>query len=137
MPTAAILGNIASTISRTATTGVGKNFISRRVMPGIRFSRHATHESACTFATTAIFRKAHAFWGSTGRRLSTIRRRRSPGFLNICGSLSSPRTKIAPQASRDKDALLGAELNLEDNQQVRDTWQFYRDRQLEYYGDIP
>ena len=40
------------------------------------------------------------------------------------------------QASRDKDELLVAELNLDEIQQVRDTVQFYRDRRHESYGEI-
>src|SRR4029077_6822189 len=47
-----------------------------------------------------------------------------------------PRGKIVAQASRDKDELLVAELNLDEIQKVRDTWQFYRDRRPESYGEI-
>src|SRR5260370_10818872 len=48
----------------------------------------------------------------------------------------NPRGKIVAQASRDKDELLVADLNLDEIQQVRDTWQFYRDRRPESYGEI-
>src|SRR5579859_1552370 len=48
----------------------------------------------------------------------------------------NPRGKIVAQASRDKDELLVAELDLEEIQKVRDTWQFYRDRRPESYGEI-
>src|SRR5690242_14549610 len=48
----------------------------------------------------------------------------------------NPRGKIIAQASRDKDELLVADLNLDEIQQVRDTWQFYRDRRPETYGEI-
>src|SRR5207237_8788338 len=47
-----------------------------------------------------------------------------------------PRGKIVKQANRDKDQLLVAELNLDEIQKVRDTWQFYRDRRPESYGEI-
>ncbi|HEX7695979.1 MAG TPA: nitrilase-related carbon-nitrogen hydrolase, partial [Candidatus Acidoferrum sp.] len=47
-----------------------------------------------------------------------------------------PRGKIVKQASRDKDELLVAELNLDEIQKVRDTWQFYRDRRPESYREI-
>ncbi len=47
-----------------------------------------------------------------------------------------PRGKIVKQASRDKDELLVADLNLDEIQKVRDTWQFYRDRRPESYGEI-
>src|SRR3979411_566453 len=48
----------------------------------------------------------------------------------------NPRGKIVAQASRDKDELLVADLNLEEIQEVRTTWQFYRDRRPESYGEI-
>jgi len=46
---------------------------------------------------------------------------------------ANPRGKIIAQASRDKDEVLVADLDLEMIQQVRDTWQFYRDRRPETY----
>src|SRR5262244_3801292 len=48
----------------------------------------------------------------------------------------NPRGKIVAQCSRDKDELLVAELNLDEIQQVRDVWQFFRDRRPESYGEI-
>ena len=48
----------------------------------------------------------------------------------------NPRGKIVAQASRDRDELLVADLNLDEIQQVRATWQFYRDRRPESYGEI-
>jgi beta-ureidopropionase len=45
----------------------------------------------------------------------------------------NPRGKIFAQASRDKDEVLVADLDLEMIQQVRSTWQFYRDRRPETY----
>jgi len=48
----------------------------------------------------------------------------------------NPRGKIIAQASRDKDELLVTDLNLDEIQQVRDVWQFYRDRRPETYGEI-
>ena len=48
----------------------------------------------------------------------------------------NPRGKIIAQASRDKDELLVADLNLDEMQEVRDTWQFFRDRRPETYGEI-
>jgi beta-ureidopropionase len=46
---------------------------------------------------------------------------------------ANPRGKIFAQASRDKDEVLVADLDLDMIQQVRDTWQFYRDRRPETY----
>ena len=48
----------------------------------------------------------------------------------------SPRGKIIAQASRDKDELVVANLDLDEIQQARTTWQFYRDRRPETYGEI-
>jgi beta-ureidopropionase len=48
----------------------------------------------------------------------------------------SPRGKIVAQASKDKDEMLIADLNLDEIKEVRDLWQFYRDRRPETYGDL-
>jgi len=48
----------------------------------------------------------------------------------------SPRGKIIVQASRDKDELVVADLNLDEIQEVRDVWQFYRDRRPETYETL-
>jgi len=48
----------------------------------------------------------------------------------------NPRGKIVAQASRDKDELLVADLDFEEIQKVRDTWQFFRDRRPESYSEI-
>lgn len=48
----------------------------------------------------------------------------------------NPRGEIIAQASRDKDELLVADLNLEQIQEVRNTWQFYRDRRPETYQEL-
>ena len=47
-----------------------------------------------------------------------------------------PKGKILAQASKDKDELLMADLNFDDIREIRDTWQFYRDRRPETYGDL-
>jgi beta-ureidopropionase len=48
----------------------------------------------------------------------------------------SPRGKILAQASRDKDELVVTDLNLEEIKEVRNVWQFYRDRRPEAYNKI-
>jgi N-carbamoylputrescine amidase len=48
----------------------------------------------------------------------------------------TPRGKIIAEAPRDKDFLVVAELNLDEIQEVRDVWQFFRDRRPEEYGAI-
>src|SRR5438067_352533 len=47
-----------------------------------------------------------------------------------------PRGRLVAEASRDKDELVVADLNLDLIKEVRDTWQFYRDRRPETYGGI-
>ena len=47
-----------------------------------------------------------------------------------------PRGRFVAEASRDKTELVVADLNLDLIREVRDTWQFYRDRRPETYGAI-
>ncbi|MEX0602177.1 MAG: nitrilase-related carbon-nitrogen hydrolase [Bacteroidota bacterium] len=48
----------------------------------------------------------------------------------------TPRGKIIAQASRDKDELVVADLDLNLIQEVRSVWQFYRDRRPESYKEL-
>lgn len=48
----------------------------------------------------------------------------------------NPLGKIITQASRNKDELLVADLDLDMIQQVRSTWQFFRDRRPESYAEL-
>jgi N-carbamoylputrescine amidase len=47
-----------------------------------------------------------------------------------------PRGQIIAEASRDQNELLVAEFDLERIDDIRSTWQFYRDRRPESYGDL-
>ena len=47
-----------------------------------------------------------------------------------------PRGQIYAEASRDCDEVLVADMNLDSIREVRATWQFYRDRRPETYGQI-
>lgn len=47
-----------------------------------------------------------------------------------------PRGDIIKQASRDKEELLVADIDLDLIEQVRNTWQFYRDRRPETYEEL-
>src|ERR1051326_9121940 len=47
-----------------------------------------------------------------------------------------PRGRFVAEASRDRDELVVADLNLDLIKEVRDTWQFYRDRRPKTYGAI-
>jgi beta-ureidopropionase len=48
----------------------------------------------------------------------------------------NPRGKLIAQASRDRDELVVADLNLDEIREVRNTWQFYRDRRPETYLEL-
>ena len=47
-----------------------------------------------------------------------------------------PRGRIFAQASRDKDEVLTADLDLDQIGEVRKTWQFFRDRRPDLYGAL-
>ncbi|MCL4742077.1 MAG: acyltransferase [Phycisphaerales bacterium] len=47
-----------------------------------------------------------------------------------------PRGKIVAQASRDKDEIVVADLDLDMIEEVRATWQWFRDRRPETYGGV-
>ncbi|HNY11444.1 MAG TPA: nitrilase-related carbon-nitrogen hydrolase [Candidatus Wallbacteria bacterium] len=48
----------------------------------------------------------------------------------------NPRGEIIAQAGEDKDELLTSDINLDQIREIRDLWQFYRDRRPETYGDL-
>ena len=48
----------------------------------------------------------------------------------------NPRGKIIAQASRDKDEVVVADLDLDMIAEVRKTWQFFRDRRPDSYGPL-
>ena len=47
-----------------------------------------------------------------------------------------PRGQMLAVGSRDKDELIVADLDLDMIKEVRNTWQFFRDRRPETYGPI-
>src|SRR5215204_295989 len=48
----------------------------------------------------------------------------------------TPRGKIIAEGSRDREALVVADLDLDKIREVRNTWQFYRDRRPDTYGSL-
>nr|MBA3320071.1 acyltransferase [Pyrinomonadaceae bacterium] len=48
----------------------------------------------------------------------------------------NPRGQIIAEAPRDKDALVVADLDLDMIREVRNTWQFFRDRRPESYDQL-
>ena len=47
-----------------------------------------------------------------------------------------PRGQIIAEGSRDKDELIVADLDMDKIREVRNTWQFFRDRRPDAYGEI-
>lgn len=50
--------------------------------------------------------------------------------------VASPKGQILAQASRDKDELLTVDIDLDEVKEVRDLWQFFRDRRPETYSQL-
>ena len=48
----------------------------------------------------------------------------------------SPKGKIIAQAGEYKDEIVVADLDLDEIEEIRQAWQFYRDRRPETYGDL-
>ena len=48
----------------------------------------------------------------------------------------NPRGEIVAEASREADEVLTADLDLDQIKEVRQTWQFFRDRRPDSYGDL-
>jgi len=48
----------------------------------------------------------------------------------------NPRGQIIVEASEDKDEVVVADLDLDAIDEVRQTWQFYRDRRPDAYQDL-
>ena len=48
----------------------------------------------------------------------------------------NPAGRIVAQASRDHDEVVAADLDLDEIAEVRATWQFYRDRRPDTYGEL-
>lgn len=49
---------------------------------------------------------------------------------------ADPRGQIVAEGSRDQDELVTADLDLDQIREVRNVWQFYRDRRPDSYGDL-
>ena len=47
-----------------------------------------------------------------------------------------PRGQFIVEAPRDQDALIVADLDLDKIREVRNTWQFFRDRRPDTYGAL-
>ena len=56
--------------------------------------------------------------------------------LNVLVGSCNPRGQIVAQASRDKDEIVVADIDLDMIREVRNVWQFYRDRRPDSYGPL-
>jgi N-carbamoylputrescine amidase len=78
---------------------------------------------------------ANGYWVGT---INRVGKETEFGPNDYYGSsyFSDPRGKIVAQASDKDEQLLVADLDLDLVREVRNTWQFYRDRRPDMYGDM-
>ncbi|MEW6730789.1 MAG: nitrilase-related carbon-nitrogen hydrolase [Acidobacteriota bacterium] len=142
-------GNLGYPVFETAFAKVGVYICYDRHFPeGARaLGLHGAEIVFIPSATTAghseylweLEQTAHAV--ANGYFVGTINRVGHEGPWNIGefygkSYFCNPRGKIIAQASRDRDELVVADLDLSMIQEVRTQWQFYRDRRPELYEDI-
>ena len=78
---------------------------------------------------------ANGFWIAASNRVGVeapLNNSKFYGSSYFC----SPRGKIIAQASDSEDEVLVADLDLDQIREVRNTWQFFRDRRPETYGEL-
>jgi beta-ureidopropionase len=78
---------------------------------------------------------ANGFWIAASNRVGVeapLNNNKFYGSSYFC----SPRGKIIAQASDSDDEVLVADLDLDEIREVRNTWQFFRDRRPETYGEL-
>jgi beta-ureidopropionase len=78
---------------------------------------------------------ANGFWIAASNRVGVeapLNQHKFYGSSYFC----SPRGKIVAQASDSEDEVLVADLDLDEIREVRNTWQFFRDRRPETYGEL-
>ncbi len=78
---------------------------------------------------------ANGYWVGT---INRVGQEKEFGPNEYYGSsyFADPRGKIIAQASEKDEQLLVADLDLDLVREVRNTWQFYRDRRPDMYGDM-
>ena len=78
---------------------------------------------------------ANGFWIAASNRVGVeapLNNSKFYGSSYFC----NPRGKIIAQASDSEDEVLVADLDLDEIREVRNTWQFFRDRRPETYGEL-
>ena len=58
------------------------------------------------------------------------------GIIVTVVSVGPGRVKIGIEAPRDQDAVVVADLNFDQIDEVRSVWQFFRDRRPDQYGPL-
>jgi N-carbamoylputrescine amidase len=78
---------------------------------------------------------ANGYWVGT---INRVGQEKEFGPNDYYGSsyFADPRGKIVAQASEKDEQLLVADLDMDLVREVRNTWQFYRDRRPDMYGDM-
>jgi len=78
---------------------------------------------------------ANGFWIAASNRVG-IEGPLNPHNFYGSSYFCNPRGKIIAQASDSEDEVLVADLDLDEIREVRNTWQFFRDRRPETYGEL-
>ena len=78
---------------------------------------------------------ANGFWMAASNRVG-VEAPLNPAKFYGSSYFCSPRGKIIAQASDSEDEVLVADLDLDQIREVRNTWQFFRDRRPETYGEL-
>jgi beta-ureidopropionase len=78
---------------------------------------------------------ANGFWIAASNRVG-VEAPLNPHKFYGSSYFCSPRGKIVAQASDSQDEVLVADIDLDEIREVRDTWQFFRDRRPETYGEM-
>ena len=78
---------------------------------------------------------ANGFWIAASNRVG-VEAPLNNGKFYGSSYFCNPRGKIIAQASDSEDEVLVADLDLDEIREVRNTWQFFRDRRPETYGEL-
>jgi beta-ureidopropionase len=78
---------------------------------------------------------ANGFWIAASNRVG-VEAPLNPHKFYGSSYFCSPRGKIVAQASDSDDEVLVADIDLDEIREVRNTWQFFRDRRPETYGEL-
>jgi beta-ureidopropionase len=78
---------------------------------------------------------ANGFWVAASNRVG-VEAPLNPNKFYGSSYFCSPRGKIVARASDSEDEVLVADIDLDEIREVRNTWQFFRDRRPETYGDL-